>query len=306
MPTESGALRRVPRARLPSGALLPRAAPGVAPRLTLGRAPRRRGDAPAYLARDGFIPRRLEDFGDGGAFPEIHVAQFPMEMGRKKGAVRAEWRGARPDPVAGPSLHCGALAHPRPRCAQSSSAIVSMSVNAEGEMDHAAVVAQHGNRVGGGTKGKRIYSSFNDLVEKDPGQVRWAPGAARQARLSPRLTGRRARAQGVPLRPGEDEAAQTAERTRQALEKIVDTKIKSSLPCRVDESTLANPQQRSQYVKYTPANAPAASRGEQRVIRMVEAPVDPMEPPRHKHIRVSEGACALLPLCRPPARRGVA
>lgn len=26
----------------------------------------------------------LQDFGDGGAFPEIHVAQFPLEMGRKK------------------------------------------------------------------------------------------------------------------------------------------------------------------------------------------------------------------------------
>ena len=26
----------------------------------------------------------VKDFGDGGAFPEIHVAQFPQEMGRKK------------------------------------------------------------------------------------------------------------------------------------------------------------------------------------------------------------------------------
>lgn len=26
----------------------------------------------------------VQDFGDGGAFPEIHVAQFPLEMGRKK------------------------------------------------------------------------------------------------------------------------------------------------------------------------------------------------------------------------------
>lgn len=25
-----------------------------------------------------------QDFGDGGAFPEIHVAQFPLEMGRQK------------------------------------------------------------------------------------------------------------------------------------------------------------------------------------------------------------------------------
>ena len=26
----------------------------------------------------------MKDFGDGGAFPEIHVAQFPLEMGRKR------------------------------------------------------------------------------------------------------------------------------------------------------------------------------------------------------------------------------
>ena len=32
--------------------------------------------------RKGFIPRVAADFGDGGAFPEIHVAQYPMDMGR--------------------------------------------------------------------------------------------------------------------------------------------------------------------------------------------------------------------------------
>jgi SNW domain-containing protein 1 len=25
-----------------------------------------------------------QDFGDGGAFPEIHVAQYPKGMGKKK------------------------------------------------------------------------------------------------------------------------------------------------------------------------------------------------------------------------------
>ena len=31
--------------------------------------------------------QNLQDFGDGGAFPEIHVAQYPMNMGKKKKAV---------------------------------------------------------------------------------------------------------------------------------------------------------------------------------------------------------------------------
>ena len=38
---------------------------------------------PIYGSRKGWIPRCLEDFGDGGAFPEIPVAQYPMNMGRK-------------------------------------------------------------------------------------------------------------------------------------------------------------------------------------------------------------------------------
>lgn len=42
----------------------------------------RRNAVPAYGKRKGFIPRVREDFGDGGAFPEIHIAQYPLDMGR--------------------------------------------------------------------------------------------------------------------------------------------------------------------------------------------------------------------------------
>nr|BAD21630.1 hypothetical protein [Oryza sativa Japonica Group]BAD22118.1 hypothetical protein [Oryza sativa Japonica Group] len=38
---------------------------------------------PSPCRRGGFVPRRLEDFSDGGAFPEIHVAQYPLGMGRR-------------------------------------------------------------------------------------------------------------------------------------------------------------------------------------------------------------------------------
>jgi SNW domain-containing protein 1 len=37
---------------------------------------------PPYGKRQGFIPRGLADYGDGGAFPEIHVAQYPLDMGK--------------------------------------------------------------------------------------------------------------------------------------------------------------------------------------------------------------------------------
>ena len=43
-----------------------------------------RVEPPPYGARSGFVPRTIHDFGDGGSFPEIHVAQFPLGMGKPK------------------------------------------------------------------------------------------------------------------------------------------------------------------------------------------------------------------------------
>jgi len=44
------------------------------------------------------------------------------------------------------------------------------------------------------------------------------------------------------------------------------------------------------YIRYTPANQSTSAAGvNQRVIRMVEMPVDPMEPPKHHHKKVPRG-----------------
>ncbi|KAI4242902.1 MAG: hypothetical protein L6R40_003775 [Gallowayella cf. fulva] len=37
---------------------------------------------PAYGSRTGWRPRSPDDFGDGGAFPEVPVAQYPLGMGK--------------------------------------------------------------------------------------------------------------------------------------------------------------------------------------------------------------------------------
>ncbi len=37
---------------------------------------------PPYPRRKGFVPRRQEDFGDGGAYPELPLLQYPRDMGR--------------------------------------------------------------------------------------------------------------------------------------------------------------------------------------------------------------------------------
>lgn len=46
----------------------------------------KRSGPPPYGQRSGWRPRNSEDFGDGGAFPEVAMAQYPLDMGRKGGA----------------------------------------------------------------------------------------------------------------------------------------------------------------------------------------------------------------------------
>ena len=44
----------------------------------------KKSNIPPYGSRSSWRPRNQEDFGDGGAYPECHVAQYPLEMGKKK------------------------------------------------------------------------------------------------------------------------------------------------------------------------------------------------------------------------------
>lgn len=102
-------------------------------------------------------------------------------------------------------------------------------------------------------------------------------------------------------RPTEEEEEATAQRTNEALQKIVaglsftihfinlsflySEKTKSMKP----KSAVNISAPSSQYVKYTP-NAPGQNGTVQsKIIRMVEAQVDPMEPPRFKHKKVPAG-----------------
>jgi SNW domain-containing protein 1 len=61
---------------------LPAVVSAPAPSAARGAAAPAKKEVPPYLKRANFTPRRAEDFGDGGAFPEVHVAQYPLEMGR--------------------------------------------------------------------------------------------------------------------------------------------------------------------------------------------------------------------------------
>ncbi|XP_074631241.1 SNW domain-containing protein 1-like [Acropora palmata] len=177
-------------------------------------------EPPPYGHRQGWIPRKLEDFGDGGAFPEIHVAQYPLDMGRKKKPA-------------------------------SSSNVLPVQLDAQGRVKYDALVRQ------GHKKDKVVHSRFQDLVPvhlKEEGD--------------PELE-----------RPSEEDIEETTRKTREALEKEVNSKIVAAQPTQVAQKT-----QPAQYIRYTPSQQGIAfnSGAKQRVIRMVEMQKDPMEPPRFK------------------------
>ncbi|KAH6611264.1 snw 1 [Trichoderma cornu-damae] len=85
----------------------------------------KRSSPPAYGQRAGWRPRSQEDFGDGGAFPEIPIAQYPLDMGRK-----------------------GAIA----------SNALTLQVDAQGKVRYDAIARQgHG-------EGRIVHTSFKDLI----------------------------------------------------------------------------------------------------------------------------------------------
>lgn len=86
--------------------------------------------APPYGKRKGWIPRTIDDFGDGGAFPEIHVAQYPLNMGRSEEK-------------------------------SSGSTALAVQLDAEGKVKYDLIARQgHG-------KDKIVYSKFTDLLPKE-------------------------------------------------------------------------------------------------------------------------------------------
>ncbi|CAJ1902440.1 unnamed protein product [Cylindrotheca closterium] len=189
-----------------------------------------------------FVPRALEDFDDGGAFPEIHVAQYPRHMGnphlRKKGASVNGFQTR-------------------------SRAIVNVEVDKDGEISYDAIVK------GGTNAGKKVFSRYEDL--------RGGEGKAEDLAL-----------------PTEDEEKEATDKTQAALQKLLASKTALNNPsgsAMVNAETSKNMEAKTKFIKYTPrpdapGYNPAAA---QRVIQMVPKQVDPMQPPKHKHVKAPRG-----------------
>jgi len=190
-----------------------------------------------------FVPRSLHDFDDGGAFPEIHVAQYPRHMG---------------NPHLKKNTTSGAAG------AQSiSKAIVNVQIDKDGEVSYDAIVK------GGTNADKTVFSRYEDMVAKE------------------------AKEDDVAL-PTEEEEAETTAKTQAALSMLLSKHTaldKPSGTAILNAQTSQNQEAKTQFIKYTPRpdapgyNPAAATR----VIQMVPKQVDPMMPPKHKHIQAPRG-----------------
>lgn len=86
----------------------------------------KRAGPPPYGQRSGWRPRNAEDFGDGGAFPEVPVAQYPLDMGRKGGS--------------------------------STSNALALQVDNEGKVKYDAIARR------GHSENRIVHASFKDLI----------------------------------------------------------------------------------------------------------------------------------------------
>ncbi|XP_059652387.1 SNW/SKI-interacting protein A-like [Cornus florida] len=187
---------------------------------------------PPYL-KSGFWPSKPEDFGDGGAFPEINHAQYPLDMGRKN--VRKT--------------------------------VLPVTVDEHGNVRYDAIVKQNENA------SKVVYSQHRDLVPMI-------------------LKNEKEEEPEEDLDELEKKIEETTQETKAALEKIlnVNTPTQSS---------------DSKFIKYKPSQQSAdfSSGAKERIVRMAEMVVDPLDPPKFKHKRVPKGSGSPpVPVMQSPPR----
>jgi len=186
----------------------------------------KRSGPPPYGQRAGWRPRLPEDYSDGGAFPEIPIAQYPLDMGKKK---------------------------------SSKSNAIAIQVDSEGKVQYDALARL------GHAENRVIHASFKDLIplrtQADLGEIDLS-------------------------RPSAEEAQATAEKTKAALEALVNKAVAAQKPKNVS----GGPRPDATFVKYTPASQFGDhSKKQDRIMKIVERQRDPMEPPKFKHKKIPRG-----------------
>jgi SNW domain-containing protein 1 len=193
---------------------------------------------PPYGQRQDFIPEKPKDFGDGGAFPEIHIVQYPLGMGKK--------------------MDVGAEI----------SETIPLQTDADGSIRY-DLVLHKGHEL---RDDKVIHASADAMKSKD---------------------------YDASLRPDDEVVAKTAQETKEAIDKLMDARSKFAKP-----KGLGAPSSGPTFVKYVPSENSLTSTGTSKIIRLSEAPVDPLEPPRFKHRKIPRSAGSPPPpVLRSPPRK---
>ncbi|KAG9966123.1 pre-mRNA-processing protein 45, partial [Aureobasidium melanogenum] len=180
----------------------------------------KRSGIPPYGQRNNWRPRGNEDFGDGGAYPEVSVAQYPLDMGRKHA---------------------------------SSSNALTLSVNAEGQVDYTAIAKR------GHAENRIVHASFKDLIplrhQANAGEISLA-------------------------RPDEETVAETKRKTEAALATLVAGASAAQRP----KNVKGVEKREASYVRYTPANQMGQDNSKKgdRIMKIMSRQIDPMEPPKFK------------------------
>src|SRR5690606_7523570 len=87
-------------------------------------------------------------------------------------------------------------------------------------------------------------------------------------------------------RPSEEEVKEQTEKTRAALAKLVSGAESAQRP----KAIKASNKREAQYVRYTPTSQMGDhTKKTERIIKIVEKQIDPMEPPKFKHKKIPRG-----------------
>ena len=191
---------------------------------------------PKYMERGGFIPTSDQDYGDGGAFPEIHIPQYPLSMGKRRD-IGAE-----------------------------SSETLALQSDAQGNIRYDMVLHKSFD-----LNGKVVHSSADAMKEKD---------------------------YKVVMRPDDEEIEKITQKTKEALDKLAAKRETFAKP------NALGPRADPTFVKYVPSDQSEETQGTSKIIRLSEAPVDPLEPPRYKNRKLPRSAGSPPPpVLRSPPRK---
>ena len=140
-----------------------------------------------------------------------------------------------------------------------SSNALAVQVDAEGKVKYDAIARQ------GHAENRVVHASFKDLI---PLRQRVNMGE-------------------VSLdRPSKEEVAESMEKTKAALDKLVSGAVASQKPKNVKGGKRNDPT----FVKYTPANQMGdTTQKNDRIMKIVERQTDPLEPPKFKHKKIPHG-----------------